>query len=322
MAACGPFLSRQQASPTPRSVQSSNWNDVSWSKRSWSIRAPKPAHTLLALMVGVWKARRRCLRRFSQIVMQESKTNLITLVDGSFLLYQGYYAMPPLTNRLGEPTGALHNFLLQLERISTVTDPSHMAVLFDSATASSARKRSLPAYKQNRFCPDDLRIQFAKAKEALNELGYRWMCSETHEADDLIATCVRAQPEDRFVKIASKDKDLLQLVNKKVNLIAVDPDGEHWRITGETEVMRRWGVRPDQMGYLLALMGDAVDVIPGVPGIGQMKGAALLQRFENLEGILRAAQDCTILGVAGISEKLRLNILKCQQIDKTDKQDN
>jgi len=242
--------------------------------------------------------------------MQESKTNLITLVDGSFLLYQGYYAMPPLTNRLGEPTGALHNFLLQLERISTVTDPSHMAVLFDSATASSARKRSLPAYKQNRFCPDDLRIQFAKAKEALNELGYRWMCSETHEADDLIATCVRAQPEDRFVKIASKDKDLLQLVNKKVNLIAVDPDGEHWRITGETEVMRRWGVRPDQMGYLLALMGDAVDVIPGVPGIGQMKGAALLQRFENLEGILRAAQDCTILGVAGISEKLRLNILK------------
>eukprot|EP00913_Durusdinium_trenchii_P016679 g15678.t1 len=90
-----------------------------------------------------------------------------------------------------------------------------MAVLFDSATASSARKRSLPAYKQNRFCPDDLRIQFAKAKEALNELGYRWMCSETHEADDLIATCVRAQPEDRFVKIASKDKDLLQLVNKK-----------------------------------------------------------------------------------------------------------
>jgi len=242
--------------------------------------------------------------------MQEStnSSGVLTLVDGSYLLHQGFYAFQnaDLRNLRSEPVGALYGFMLQLERILQFTDASHMAVMFDSRTASESRKKTLPKYKSNRHCPDELVPQFQKSQEALNALGYHWNQSDHYEADDLIATYARAQPKERAVCIVSTDKDLLQLVDDKVTLLS--PAGRYATM-GKHEVMEKWGVRPDQMGYLIALMGDSADVIPGVPRIGQKRGAALLQRYEDLEGIMKAAEEGP-LDVPGITEQLRQNLLK------------
>lgn len=244
--------------------------------------------------------------------MQEStRSEVVALVDGSFLLYQGYYAFKHahLVNRRNEPTGATHSFLMQLDRIMRHTNPSHMAVMFDSPTASAARRANLPQYKTNRHCPDELHSQFQKGKEACDVFGFAWRESPSHEADDLIATYTReAQATKRPVRIASKDKDLLQLVSRdQVTLISVD--GPRWKTTGETEVWKKWGVRPDQMGYLIAMMGDTADVIPGVPGIGPTRGAALLRRYNDLFSIVKAAKEGS-LDVPGITSKLQQNIVQ------------
>lgn len=243
--------------------------------------------------------------------MQESTTSsngVLTLVDGSYLLHQGFYAFQNagLRNPRSEPVGALYGFMLQLERILQFTDASHMAVMFDSRTASESRKKTLPKYKSNRHCPNELVHQFQKSQEALNALGYHWNQSDHYEADDLIATYARAQPKERAVCIVSTDKDLLQLVDDQVTLLS--PSGRYATM-GKNEVMEKWGVRPDQMGYLIALMGDSADVIPGVPRIGQKRGAALLQRYEDLEGIMKAAEEGP-LDVPGITEQLRQNLLE------------
>jgi len=246
------------------------------------------------------------------VAMQEStRSEVVTLVDGSFLLYQGFYAFQHahLVNARNEPTGATHSFLMQLDRIMRHTNPSHMAVMFDSPTASAARRENLPQYKTNRHCPDELHSQFQKGKEACDVFGFAWRESPSHEADDLIATYARkAQATNRAVRIASKDKDLLQLVSSdQVTLISVD--GPRWKSTGETEVWKKWGVRPDQMGYLIAMMGDTADVIPGVPGIGPTRGAALLRRYNDLFSIVKAAKEGS-LDVPGITSKLQQNIVQ------------
>lgn len=242
--------------------------------------------------------------------MQEStnSSDVLTLVDGSYLLHQGFYAFQSagLRNPRSEPVGALYGFMLQLERIVQFTDASHMAVMFDSRTASESRKKTLPKYKSNRHCPDELVHQFQKSQEALSALGYHWNQSDHYEADDLIATYARRQPKERAVCIVSTDKDLLQLVDDQVTLLS--PAGRYATM-GKNEVMEKWGVRPDQMGYLIALMGDSADVIPGVPRIGQKRGAALLQRYEDLEGIMKAA-EAGPLDVPGITEQLRQNLLE------------
>ncbi|CAJ1392420.1 unnamed protein product [Effrenium voratum] len=180
-----------------------------------------------------------------------------------------------------------------------------MAVLFDSPTSSALRRETLQTYKSSRRCPVDLQLQMPKAQQACDAMGYSWKCSPDHEADDLIATLTWAHHEQRSVKIASADKDLLQLVNDRVSLITCADDG--CKNIDASEVMRKWGVRPDQMGYLLALMGDSADEIPGVPGIGRIRGALLLEHYDSLEGILDAAMKGPL---AGITPRLQKSLVE------------
>ncbi|CAK0796274.1 unnamed protein product, partial [Prorocentrum cordatum] len=177
-------------------------------------------------------------------------------------------------------------------------------------------RQELAGYKSDRRgkCSDELKEQFPMAREALEAFGIPWKSKAGYEADDLIATYARVASPKSDVRIVSHDKDLLQLVDDRIHVINSRTDGT--RIMDPKHVRDRWGVDPEQMGDLLALSGDSSDSIPGVPGIGYRKAAALLQRYRDLSGVLRSARE-GIIQVPGIGPKLQQNLRDfAQQAEK------
>ncbi|CAE7304203.1 unnamed protein product [Symbiodinium sp. CCMP2592] len=238
-----------------------------------------------------------------------SSKAIMTLVDGHYHIYKSFYATKHsgLCNQRGEPTNIVHSFMQQIERIHRELEPSHMAVLLDSATSSSSRRDFLPEYKKNRKCPKELLEQLPKVIKACDAMGVQWRCHEDFEADDLIASYTRrfgAFGSGCEVKIVSCDKDLLELVGDQVELLDTPRDHRSGFVRMDrSEVWNKWGVRPDQIPDLLALMGDSADSIPGIPGIGAKRAATLLQQCGSLETIVKRAQEGT-LTVSGISPRL------------------
>ncbi|CAE7679304.1 efhc2 [Symbiodinium sp. CCMP2456] len=251
-----------------------------------------------------WHRRARC-----------SSTAIMTLVDGHYHIYKSFYATKysGLCNQRGEPTNIVYSFMQQLERIHRELEPSHMAVLLDSETSSSSRREVLPEYKKNRKCPPELLEQLPKVIKACEAMGVQWRSSEDFEADDLIASYTRrfsAGSRSCHVKIVSCDKDLLELVGDQVELLDTP---RHKNRSGfvrmdRSEVWNKWGVRPDQIPDLLALMGDSADSIPGIPGIGAKRAATLLQKCGSLEAIVKRAFEGT-LTASGISPRICDKIL-------------
>jgi len=237
----------------------------------------------------------------------------MALVDGHYHIYKSFYATKHsgLCNQRGEPTNIVHSFMQQIERIHREVEPSHMAVLLDSATSSSSRRDFLPEYKKNRKCPKELLEQLPKVIKACDAMGVPWRCHEDFEADDLIASYTRrfsAFGSGCEVKIVSCDKDLLELVGDQVELLDTPRDHRSGFVRMDrSEVWNKWGVRPDQIPDLLALMGDSADSIPGIPGIGAKRAATLLQQCGSLETIVKRAQEGT-LTVSSISSRLCGNI--------------
>jgi DNA polymerase-1 len=210
----------------------------------------------------------------------------LVVVDALNYLFRAYHALPPLSTRAGLPTGAVYGFCQMLLRLHRERSPTHMCVVFD-APGPTFRDALFPAYKANRPpTPPDLIAQLDLAREAAAAFGCAVLSIPGVEADDVIATLVRqAKGEDLAVIIGSSDKDLMQLCSAQVRLL----DAVGNRLLGPAEVEEKWGVPPEQLGDVLALMGDSVDNVPGIPGIGPKTAAVLITTYGSLDAVVANA---------------------------------
>ena len=212
----------------------------------------------------------------------------VFLVDGSGFIFRAYHALPPLTRSDGTPVGAVLGFSNMLLKLLQGTDADHIAVIFDAA-GTSFRNRIYDAYKAHRpEPPDDLRPQFKLVRDATDAFNVCRIELDDFEADDLIATYARRAAEaGAIVTVVSSDKDLMQLVTDRIQLL--DPIKD--RPIGAAEVREKFGVGPDKVIDVQALCGDSVDNVPGVPGIGVKTAAELINTYGDLENLLAHAPE-------------------------------
>ncbi len=217
------------------------------------------------------------------------------LVDGSAYIFRAYHRLPPLTNPVGTPVGAVFGYTTMLwklaEDLHKADGPTHLAVILDKA-GKSFRNDIYPAYKANRPpAPEDLVPQFPLIRDATRAFSLPVIEEEGLEADDLIASYARAANDSGWdVTIVSSDKDLMQLVGDHENGSRTDmlDTMKSLRIF-IPEVAEKFGVTPEKVGDVLALMGDAVDNVPGIRGIGPKTATKLIQEHGDLETTLAAA---------------------------------
>jgi DNA polymerase I len=197
----------------------------------------------------------------------------LVLVDGSSYLYRAFHALPPLTTSKGLPTGAVKGVLNMLKSLRKQYPDSPFAVVFD-AKGGTFRDELFAEYKANRpSMPDELRVQVEPLHASVRALGFPLLCVDNVEADDVIGTLARqCAAEHRDVVISTGDKDMAQLVCKHVTLVNT-MTGSVYDIEG---VRTKFGVGPELIIDYLALMGDKVDNIPGVPGVGEKTALGLL----------------------------------------------
>ena len=215
------------------------------------------------------------------------------LVDGSSYIFRAYHRLPPLTNRHGLNVGAVYGYTTMLwklaESLHKEEGPTHLAVIFD-AGSKSFRNDVYDQYKANRPPPPpDLVPQFPLIRDATRAFSLPCIEEEGLEADDIIACYARAAlAEDWKVTIVSSDKDLMQLVEEgRLDLYDTMND----RRLGREYVIEKFGVPPEKLGDVLALMGDSVDNVPGVPGVGPKTAAQLIQEYGDLETVLARAEE-------------------------------
>jgi len=214
----------------------------------------------------------------------------LVLVDGSSYLYRAFHALPPLTTSKGLPTGAVKGVLNMLKSLRKQYPDSPFAVVFD-AKGGTFRDEMYAEYKANRpSMPDDMRVQIDFLHNCVKGLGYPLLCVEGVEADDVIGTLARSSAAaDRPVIISTGDKDMAQLVDGHITLVNT-MTGSVMDVAG---VKEKFGVGPEHIIDYLALMGDKVDNIPGVPGVGEKTAAGLLlgingglkELYENLDKV-------------------------------------
>ncbi|WP_024645120.1 DNA polymerase I [Pseudomonas syringae] len=197
----------------------------------------------------------------------------LVLVDGSSYLYRAFHALPPLTTSKGLPTGAVKGVLNMLKSLRRQYPDSPLAVVFD-AKGGTFRDALYTDYKANRpSMPDDLRVQVDLLHACVKGMGYPFLCVEGVEADDVIGTLARSSAAaDRPVVISTGDKDMAQLVDGHITLVNT-MTGSVLDVAG---VKEKFGVGPEHIIDYLALMGDKVDNIPGVPGVGEKTAVGLL----------------------------------------------
>jgi DNA polymerase I len=214
------------------------------------------------------------------------------LVDGSAYIFRAYHRLPPLTNMHGEPVGAVYGYTTMLWKLAddlhAADGPTHMAVVLDKA-GTSFRNDLYDQYKANRPpAPEDLRPQFPMIRDATLAFSLPMVEEENVEADDMIASYTKAALAAGWkVTIVSSDKDLMQLIEPDVDMLDTM---KNIRI-GREGVEEKFGVGPDLVGDVLALMGDSSDNIPGIPGIGPKTATKLITEFGTLDGVLAAAPD-------------------------------
>lgn len=218
------------------------------------------------------------------------------LVDGSAYIFRAYHRLPPLTNPAGVPVGAVYGYTTMLwrlaEDLNKADGPTHMAVILD-ASGKSFRNDIYPEYKANRPPPpEDLKPQFPLVRDATRAFSLPCIEEQGLEADDLIASYARAACERGWdVTIVSSDKDLMQLVGPHAGG-EIDMLDTMKNIRIETpEVVEKFGVPPTLVGDVLALMGDSVDNVPGIRGIGPKTATKLIQEHGGLEAALAAAPE-------------------------------
>ncbi|MCH8163676.1 MAG: DNA polymerase I, partial [Proteobacteria bacterium] len=223
------------------------------------------------------------------------------LVDGSYYMFRAYHGMPELANAKGEPTGAIFGVINMLRKLFNEYQPDYLAVVFD-AKGKTFRNDLYKEYKAHRPpMPDDLVCQIAPIHDIIRALGLPLLIIDDVEADDVIGTlATQASKQSLNTYISSGDKDLAQLVDDHVRLVntmnntVLDKDG----------VREKYGVPPSSIIDYLALMGDSVDNVPGIPKVGPKTAVKWLAQYESLEEIVHHADE--IKGKVG--ESLRANL--------------
>ncbi len=220
----------------------------------------------------------------------------IVLVDGSSYVFRAFHALPMLTTSSGQNTGAIRGVISMLRRLQQQYPDSPVAVVFD-AKGKTFRDDIYPEYKAHRPpMPEELQEQIEPIHDIVKAMGLPYICEPGVEADDVIGTLARqAAEQGRAVVVSTGDKDMAQLVNEHVTLVntmtetVLDPDG----------VRDKFGVGPELIIDLLALMGDKVDNIPGVPGVGEKTALGLLQGLGGLEEIYAHLDEVAGLAFRG-----------------------
>ena len=226
---------------------------------------------------------------------------LLVLIDGSSYLYRAFHALPPLTSKKGQPTGAVYGVLRMVRKLIDEEQPDRVAVVFD-AKGKTFRHELFKEYKATRPpMPDDLQVQIEPLHELIRSLGIPLISVAGVEADDVIGTLSKhGEKENYRVLISTGDKDMAQLVDDHINLINTMNDARMDR----AGVQEKFGVSPEQIIDYLALMGDKSDNIPGVPSVGPKTATKWLQQYETLQNVIDHAED--IKGKVG--EKLRATV--------------
>ncbi|MCR9105400.1 MAG: DNA polymerase I [Gammaproteobacteria bacterium] len=227
--------------------------------------------------------------------MNEQSTPIV-LVDGSSYVYRAFHALPMLTNSAGENTGAVRGVISMLRRLVADYPNSPIAVVFD-AKGKTFRDDLYEQYKANRpAMPDELREQIEPIHEIVKAMGLPFICEPGVEADDVIGTLARqASAQGRAVVISTGDKDMAQLVDDNVILVNTMTE----TVMDKQGVQEKFGISPDLIIDFLALMGDKVDNIPGVPGVGEKSALGLLQGIGGLKAIYENLEQVATLSFRG-----------------------
>lgn len=228
-------------------------------------------------------------------------------MDGSLYVFRAWHSIPAgFLDVDGRPVNAVHGFTRFLCELLERVTPSHLAVAFDASLTTSFRNAIYPTYKANReLPPPELKHQFALCQQITEALGISMLCDHSFEADDLIGSALWTLRAQGFRGvIVSADKDFGQLLGEHDEQWDY-ARGNRW---GPAGVHSKLGVHPAQVADYLALCGDSVDNIPGVPGIGAKTAAALLTHFGTLDALLERTDEVAFLrlrGAAACATRLR-----------------
>lgn len=216
----------------------------------------------------------------------------LLLIDGHYYVYRSFFAIRELSNSRGEPTNAIYGFVKTVRRMIKDLKPDLGAIMWDMGMPQR-RVALQPAYKQQRAeMPDLMRPQLTFIQNIVPMLGFASLWLPDTEADDLMGTyAVAARARGDDVVLATNDKDLFQLVNGNVKVYSTNKadlvaPSDTFALLGIDAVRKKWGVEPQQIGDVLALIGDTVDNIPGVEGVGPKGAATLLNTHGSLDALL------------------------------------
>ena len=243
------------------------------------------------------------------------------LVDGTALAYRSFFAFQgtgrtPLSTTTGHPTAATYGYCMTLRALLEREKPDAIAIAFDGPRADLVRTRIYPEYKSTRNkMPDEMALQLADIREATEGFGIRIIESETDEADDVIGTlAVQGRELGMEVFVVTGDKDFLQIVGDRVKLWNLRSSTSKPEIVDAAAATAKWGVPPDRMVDLLALMGDTSDNIPGVPKIGEKTAVELLHQFGSLDALLARTAEVKKASIQKTLEEHRADALLSRQL--------
>jgi len=235
----------------------------------------------------------------------------ILLIDASIYIFQYYFSLPDhwFSQKSSYPTAAVYGYTTFLMRLLIEQEPKYIAACFDESLESCFRNTIYPEYKSSRAMPDEaLAFQLEACKQVTELLGIKTFASERYEADDLIGSLYQSlTKENNPIAILTRDKDLGQLINSKNDYLW---DYAKYKPTEAEQNLRqsqyyyddlveKWGVKPEQFADYLSLVGDSIDDIPGVPGIGKKSAASLLQEFNSVERMLEQSDNIKHLPIRG-----------------------
>lgn len=222
------------------------------------------------------------------------------LIDGSSLFFRSYYAAPKISLPDGQPIGAVYGFCGMVLSLIKSHIADVITIIFDSGR-ETFRTQIYDQYKANRSpTPDDMKMQYPIILEACEAFGIKTVSKRGVEADDIIATySTDLSGKNCAVEIVSPDKDFMQLVSDTVSIF----DAMHHKYIGPEQVFEKFGVYPKSMTALQALMGDSVDNVPGVTGVGVKTAAKLIARYESLDNLYENISEIT-------PQKVRENLMR------------
>ncbi|MEI9896064.1 MAG: 5'-3' exonuclease H3TH domain-containing protein [Chthoniobacter sp.] len=240
----------------------------------------------------------------------------LLLIDGHYYVYRSFFAIRELSNSRGEPTNAIYGFVKTVRRMVKDLAPDLGAVVWDMGMPQR-RVALQPAYKQQRAeMPDLMRPQLTFIQNLVPMLGFASLWLPDTEADDLMGSyAVAARARGDEVVLATNDKDLFQLVNGNVKVYSTNKadlvtPSDTFALLGKESVRKKWGVEPEQIGDVLSLIGDSVDNIPGVEGVGPKGAASLLNAHGSLDALLA---DLEAVKNERVREKLKAARVQIEQ---------